>query len=1296
MKTKSYTALRNDIEFNNKLTVNKLGKIFNDLVSVSKSSKKLKIDDLNYFKGRYQRQQKKVQDERKSILDAASAYHDEVENINTKRTTKLTETYRTQTFLNHHFREYENDNFDKLNYYDGDLILPSRNFISELVINKLTSLRRETHRSKQLHVYITIKFLMSDVDDRPDEGEEQKPSYFNSQPTTISSTNQIGQFFNTAYHEFIEGLNTAAQQSNLTFQGVLKVKIKVNLEKSVLGRSYIDLPTIIKTKRACVNPINKNDDFCFKWCLLMSKYYNTIKGNSKCEVRHYKKFWDEIKEPENFTYPTRYEDIHLFENLNDIKINVYELDEDFKPKTFYTSRDRNKNVVNLLLIHDEEKSHYVWIKNISSLLASNTTQHKKHICSQCLTASYDTELKLNKHMDLCMKHESCFVELPHAEEYTDDKGKIHPANNKMKFKNHGNAFKHPFHIVADFESTLLKVNDKNERITKNYKDVGVVSIDEEKSTKKYQMHIPNSYGLKYNCIHDEHSEAIKIYNSQDPEQVRESFILELERLAKKSYDLTQMNKENIIMTQEQKEIHKSNKQCNECNCKYTKKNNQVRHHDHITGEFINSICYNCNIKLQYKTFLPVYIHNLKGYDSHLFVSALFKYGYQHKTSNNVSCIPNNEEKYISFSKNIQVGEYTDKKTNKIKPVMYEIRFLDSIAFMNTSIESLANNLKDGCNNEVEKLRKVFKNTSKHFTNDDQFIMMTEKGVYPYDYINTFDRMTENNLPPIQKFYSKLNNSRCSKEDYMTAKKVWGTFNCQTFLDYHNIYLVSDVLLLMDIWENFREVCYNMYNLDCEYYYTAPGLSFDAMLKYTKQELELITDLDMYLFVEDGIRGGISQISTRHAVANNKYMSNYEKSKEDSYIVYLDANNLYGYGMSTYLPTGNFKWNDEIWNKEKIMNLEDESNTGYLFQVDLKIPQDKHDYFNDYPLCPENISIKKKDLNGWQQENYKESHVKKLCLTLYDKKDYIINYRYLKLVLSLGYELENVNKVLQYDQSNFLKKYIDLNTDARIKAKNDFEKDFYKLLNNSVYGKTMENVRNRIDFRLIRTEEEALRAKNVKGWTPFNNDLMGLHIQKQKVVLNKPIYLGQNILDDSKVLMADFHYNFMKQKIDHENLKLLFTDTDSLCYYIKKQDIFEIIKNNKERFDLSNYPKKHELFDNTNPKAIGKMKNESPQQITEFIGLRSKLYSYKVDKDDDNHHRCKGVKRNVVNNLTIKDYENTLYNKTKKHLTQNVIRSYKHQLFSESVRKVALSALDDKRWIDKDCINTMSFGHKDII
>ncbi len=353
----------------------------------------------------------------------------------------------------------------------------------------------------------------------------------------------------------------------------------------------------------------------------------------------------------------------------------------------------------------------------------------------------------------------------------------------------------------------------------------------------------------------------------------------------------------------------------------------------------------------------------------------------------------------------------------------------------------------------------------------------------------------------------------------------------------------------------------------------------------------------------------------------------------------------------------------------------------------------HDYFNNYVPCPENIVIKKSYLNSWQQTEYKESRVSKLCTTFFDKKNYVINYRYLKLVLSLGVQLVKVTKVLQYTQSDFMKKYIMLNTEKRQQSKNDFEKDFYKLMNNSVYGKTMENVRNRINFRLISTEDQAMRVKNLKRYTIFNEDLVGVHIQKMEVKLNKPIYLGQNFLDDSKHLMYNFHYNFMLKNVERENIDLLMTDTDSLCYHIKRQDIFEIMNNNRSIFDLSNYEKGSFLYDNTNNKVMGKFKNESVKPITEFVGLRAKLYSFTAENDKKKHNKCKGVKSCVVKtDLTIDDYRNTLYNRVSKSIKQNNIRSYGHELFTERIEKIALSYNYDKVFISDDNVNTFNHGH----
>jgi hypothetical protein len=275
----------------------------------------------------------------------------------------------------------------------------------------------------------------------------------------------------------------------------------------------------------------------------------------------------------------------------------------------------------------------------------------------------------------------------------------------------------------------------------------------------------------------------------------------------------------------------------------------------------------------------------------------------------------------------------------------------------------------------------------------------------------------------------------------------------------------------------------------------------------------------------------------------------------------------------------------------------------------------------------------------------------------------------------------------------MKDYIMLNTNLRMKSSNEFEKSFYKLMNNSIFGKSLEDVRNRINFKLISTEDQALRVKQLKKYTIFNDDLVGVHLHKQTVQLCKPIYLGQNILDDSKHLMYDFHYNFMLKKIQRNNIDLLFTDTDSLCYYIKKENIFDIMSMNRDLFDLSDYPKDHELYDLSNKKVIGKFKNETNEKIiSEFIGERPKLYSYKVDGEDESHNKCKGVKTSVSNKLTIDDYKESLFNRKSKDIKQNNIRSYGHQLFTETISKIALSHNDDKIYICDDNIHTRNFGH----
>ena len=1156
------------------------------------------------------------------------------------------------------------------------------NDIKEMIKTELTKYYIIDTKYKVL-ANVNIRFMMFC------EGKSSDNYYFNSKTVALVGLKQISEYADEVIDSFINAIETAHYNSLFTFDGIKDVNINFARRTKTRAGSYIDiLPDNIKNKKAIVNIKNLKDDKCIIWCLVAHKYYDTFKSD-KCELYNYKKYENEIIKPKDIKFPIDIQkDIPNFEKLNDIKINVFEYNNDYTHlEPLYNNKKIYSNEVDLLLMKKDNIEHLAYIRDINKLLSVGERKEARFWCKNCLCFSHKTMEALEEHKKLCYNNESTRCIMP-----TKD-------NNQLKFKNENHKFKHPFSVFIDFEASLIKTNIKR----------GTGDI--------YQHHKINSVGIKYNCIHNEYSKPIKIINNSDEEKILENMMLTLEEYAKNSYEYLKQNEKHIAMNKTQYKQHEKQTTCKNCNRTFDDiKIKKVVHHNHITGEYIETICSKCNLKFQYKKFLPCYIHNLKNYDGHFIIKALTKYGYQSDEMNIVNAIPNNEERYISFSKKIKVDTYQNRKTKKETQLMFEIRFLDTFAFMASSLSNLVDNLK-GQETDIPKLRKSFKNTSEYFKDDEQFKLMIRKGIYPYDFVDDYKKLyIWDELPSKKSFYSKLNDTNITDEEYENAKKVWDTFNCKKFIDYHNIYLTSDVLLLADIWENFKETCYKIYGLDTSYYYTSPGLSFDAFLKHKhdltegKFFIELLTDIDQYNFIESGIRGGISQISKRYAKANNKYMTNYNEKKMDEYILYLDANNLYGYAMSKYLPMKHFKWNtNNDWvsefneekhyydNVDKILNIPDDSNIGYTFSVDLHYPDELHDHHNNYPLACENMQTKKEYLNEWQQENYKESKIKKLLLTFFDKKDYVINYRLLKLYLQLGLKIKKVNKVLQYKQENFMESYILKNTNERKQAKNDFEKDFYKLMNNSVYGKTLENVKNRINFILVDSEKRALAMKNYfKKITPFNKNLVGVHLCKKEILLNKPIFIGQTVLDQSKYLMYNFHYNHMLKHFKRENIDLLFTDTDSLCYHIKNQDPFEYMYQNKSLFDLSEYSKDYFLHDTTNKKVIGKFKNESSEkQIVEFVGLKSKLYSYKCDEETETHNKCKGIKSYISKKLITESYKKILFNRKKHRIVQNGFITEEHEVYTVSQEKIAISANDDKIYVCDDNINTINFGHKNL-
>ena len=306
------------------------------------------------------------------------------------------------------------------------------------------------------------------------------------------------------------------------------------------------------------------------------------------------------------------------------------------------------------------------------------------------------------------------------------------------------------------------------------------------------------------------------------------------------------------------------------------------------------------------------------------------------------------------------------------------------------------------------------------------------------------------------------------------------------------------------------------------------------------------------------------------------------------------------------------------------------------------------------------------------------------------------------MLQHGLRLHRIHEVIEFDQTPWLKTYIDFNTQLRTATTNDFEKDFFKLMNNSVFGKMVENIRKHRDVKLVTTEEKYLHTvmkPNFQSGVLFGENLIGCEVGKIKVVMNKPVYLSQVILDLSKIVMYEFHYDHMVPKYGLEKLKLCYMDMDSLVYDIKTEDFYENIAYDVEaRFNTSGYSKTdfRLLPIGLNKKVIGLMKDELGGKImTEFMALRSKLYFYKkLDGSEDK--KCKRIKKCIVKKtLTFEDYKTCLFIDSTEYRSQLMFRSAKHEVSTIEVNKIALNRDDDKRISRKDGISTFARGHKDL-
>ena len=483
--------------------------------------------------------------------------------------------------------------------------------------------------------------------------------------------------------------------SNWRFERVLSLDIHFTDFIPIRGSTFIPLPRKIRDKKAVINMKN-DDDQCFKWSVTRS--LDPVEKNSERITKELKDQSERL-DWSGLKFPVKLDQIVIFEKFNpSISINVFGFEGDVYPLRL--SKTKRTQIVNLLLISDGEKQHYCLIKSLSRLLSSQMSKHDhaNSFCLNCLN-HFPNEEKLKIHEEYCLKNQAIKIEMP-------EKGSL------VTFIHHNRSMKVPFVVYADFEAFTEEIStcEPNQKFS---------------FAQKYQRHQPSGFCYKIVCFDERYNQKPVLFKAKnDEEDISAIFVEMLEQDIKRIQEKFEFSKKMIFTFKDKDDFEKA-KICWICQKEFGE-SKKVRDHCHFTGKYRGAAHNKCNLQFKKPNFTPVIFHNLSGYDAHLFVKNLGK------TDGVIKCIPNNEEKYISFSKDIIVGEYENKKGEKVK-IKHEIRFLDSFKFMASSLESLVGNLG------LEKLKE----TKKEF--GEKAELLSRKGIYPYDYMNSIKNFSEENF-----------------------------------------------------------------------------------------------------------------------------------------------------------------------------------------------------------------------------------------------------------------------------------------------------------------------------------------------------------------------------------------------------------------------------------------------------------------------------------------------------------------------------------------------------------------------
>lgn len=938
--------------------------------------------------------------------------------------------------------------------------------------------------------------------------------------------------------------------------------------------------------------------------------------------------WDEmrVREPGGFMNPWNWDQ-------NSLDDELVETDEK-------TEEDDEEHVSDLYRF-----SHYFLIQDLAAFLARPRADGKKRDkrmwCLNCLTA-FSTAKQLDRHQTFCFKFTPQLVSVSQTRE--------------VAFESFNKKFLCDYTAYYDFESILVPCEGE------------CLQCRESKHTCKHKKYAVNEQKpIAFHLVVVDCDGLLKFQYEYAGLDAADEFLDVLYMLEDEYFDDWFENKPMQITPAEQQSFHEA-EVCNICESEFIDPDSKVRDHCHRTGRYLGACHNECNLNRKQRYRIPIFAHNSTNYDLHFVVSALRN----DERLNRISAIPLNTEKFKTLSIN-------------------RFLFLDSATFLSASLDTLAFNLSKVPGHEYKIMNQM-----DLYTNDDGSVdeekkaLLLMKQIYPYEYITSARVLFDKQLPKKEDFYSRLNDSSITDEEYAHAQLVFSKFECNNLLDYTLLYCKSDTGLLAEVMEHFRRGMFRDFKLDPMHYLSLPHFAFDAMLYMTKVRIELLRDLDWVLKIESNIRGGFSFASQRHV------------TDEEGDIFFVDVNGLYAKAMTDLLPLNDYKiLTEEEWSQIDWTDLDPQSETGYFLEVDLSYPEHLHVSHNYFPLACENREITYDMLSPYAKEalgekrNYKS---KKLISSFLPRKNYVVHSRNLRFYLRHGLKLERIHSVLSFHQESFMKPFMDFCALKRSQSTNTFENNCFKLLANSCYGKMNEAVRKRMQCFFVKNEARAQRLiadPYFEAFVILSDDFATIYSKKKRIIFDKPILAAKALLDHSKLHNEEFLYDQAVSKF--RNVKVIYGDTDSLTLTAVRftEDIsrnLSCVELLREVMDFSNYPSDHPLYNASTKNKLGLWKDElAGQHISEVVALRSKTYAIRIRDSSQSKCAMKGVKKHCRKTITIDDLKACLLDRKNYTVQQYHIRSRKHVISTNKVTKIAFGHFDDKRYLFECGIHSVPYG-----